>query len=909
MRAESLSRFTPSLMPYEQLDRLFVAREHTLESIMGRLARAATSAERNHTLVVGPRGSGKTHLISLVYHRTNDLRAEGAALQVAWLPEDPWTIASYRHLLCAIRERLEPPAVETAPKSEADLEAFLAQRAKDDGPIVLIVENFDQVLNAIGEEGQQRLRHHFQAHRSFVCVATSTRLDRTLSDQASPFYGFFTTTQLKPFDVEDAVAMLTAIAKERGDERLGAYLDTEAGRSRLRTIAHLAGGQPRIWATLASALTVEGLDTLIDLLLTRFDDLTPYYQGQLAALSGHQRLVVAELAELDRPINVSELARRLEIDQRSLGKTMTELVDRGWVAPLSSPVVEMLDKRRTYYELAEPLARLSFQIKESRGRPLRLVVEFLKHWFDPTDLVTARTGGRAEEYAVLATYEHHHDAEVAVARRLRRLPLTRVASVQLLGEVDDAIASLAIEEPEPFLRLPSAVRSAIEDRLSSGQALDVRRELHHAALEEFGHVRHPSMAPWIARTEDWVTSSMGAERISAQLLLAKWLGRAWRFDEATEVLGAIEPSHGYRDLLRARSDVGESLNWAGHTRDAIELEEAVFSERRIAFGIDDPDTLKSRESLAVCHRHLGDASYATELGEALVADSTRVLGADHPDTLIAKGNLAVALIDVGRVEEAMSIEREVLKGRQKALGPDHPDTLVARACVAVSTLHAGEIDAAVQLETELLADRERVLGPDHADTLTSRGSLAVAYFYAGRFDEAIELERAVLAAQERLLGEDHPDTLLVRSNLAGSYWQADQPLEALRLQESVVADRERVLGVDHPDTLRSRGDLAAMYLQAGRGAEAVQLEESVLAARERVLGPDHLDTIIARNNLVNSYLETGRVEEATHLAGLAEKIKHRALSSDDPDAAHKRRELETSFRAGSRRHDAKAFRP
>ena len=112
---------------------------------------------------------------------------------------------------------------------------------------------------------------------------------------------------------------------------------------------------------------------------------------------------MAELAEVDRPINVSELAERLEIDQRSLGKTMSELVDRGWAAPTTSPVTALLDKRRTYYELAEPLARLSFQIKESRGEPLRLIVEFLKHWFDPTDV--AASGGR---------------------RRRRRVPAARV---------------------------------------------------------------------------------------------------------------------------------------------------------------------------------------------------------------------------------------------------------------------------------------------------------------------------------------------------------------------------------------------------------------------------------------------------------------------------------------------------
>jgi hypothetical protein len=291
----TLSRFTPSLMSHELLERLFVARERTLDAVMARIDAAVGSRERNHTLLVGPRGAGKTHLVSLVYHRVQERRDAGARLQVAWLPEDPWTLVSYRHLLAAIAGRLDPAVEGELPRSMGELEALLASRAEADRPIVVVVENLDQILAAIKDEGQQRLRHLLQTDRSLLLVATSTRLDRTLSDQGSPFYGFFTTTRLEPFDIDEAAAMLSAVAEERGDDKLVEYLQTDEGRARLRTIAHLARGQPRMWAALASALTVKGLDGLIDLLLTRFDDLTPYYQEQLGRLSGQQRLVVAEL--------------------------------------------------------------------------------------------------------------------------------------------------------------------------------------------------------------------------------------------------------------------------------------------------------------------------------------------------------------------------------------------------------------------------------------------------------------------------------------------------------------------------------------------------------------------------------------------------------------------------------------
>ena len=874
-----ISRFTPSLMSRELLERLFVARERTLDAILARVDAAATSTERNHTLLVGPRGAGKTHLVALAYHGVNDRRASGTALQVSWLPEDPWTIVSYRHLLAAIAERLEPKLQDEIPRSAPKLEALLAAAAAERGPIVVLVENLDRILHALGNEGQQRLRHFLQVDRSLLLVATSTRLDRTLSDQASPFYGFFTTTRLEPFAVEEAAAMLTAIAKERDDDDLVSYLDTEEGRARLRTIAHLAGGQPRMWATLASALTVRGLDELVDLLLTRFDDLTPYYQEQLARLSGQQRLVVAELAEVDRPVNVTELAERLEIDQRSLGKTMSELVDRGWAAPTTSPVTKLLDQRRTYYELAEPLARLSFQIKESRGEPLRLIVEFLKHWFDPTDVAGAEADGMVAEYMLLAAQGHEGDPVVAVTRRLHRLPVTRARAVDLLGEVDDALAALAGDDPEPFLRLPTPVRVALEEQLAGRDPIAVRIEMHDAAKAEFGHVRHPAMTPWIARTEALVAASAGDPAARAQLLLCEWLGRAWRFDDATVVLEAASATRTDDPaVLTACASLGLAYWEAGRTSDAIAVDERVLADRERLLGDEHPDTLLARANLAASYHQAGRTDDAIAIQERVLADRERLLGDEHPDTLRVRANLAVSSQQAGRTDDAIAIKQRVLGDSERLLGDEHPDTLRARANLAVSYWQAGRTDDAIVLGERVLADRERLLGYEHPETLLARANLASSFWQAGRTGDAIAIQQRVLADRERLLGDEHPHTLLARANLASSYRQAGRTDDATAIEERVLADRERLLGDEHPDTLLARANLAASYRQAGRTDEAIAIEERVLADSEGLLGDEHPHTLLARVNLAASYRQAGRTDDAI-------AIEQRGPAADRPSSS------------------------
>ena len=66
MNTASISRFTPSTMPAELLERLFVVRQPILEELMKRVKALGHTPSPHHSLLVGPRGAGKTHLISLV---------------------------------------------------------------------------------------------------------------------------------------------------------------------------------------------------------------------------------------------------------------------------------------------------------------------------------------------------------------------------------------------------------------------------------------------------------------------------------------------------------------------------------------------------------------------------------------------------------------------------------------------------------------------------------------------------------------------------------------------------------------------------------------------------------------------------------------------------------------------------
>ena len=256
---------------------------------------------------------------------------------------------------------------------------------------------------------------------------------------------------------------------------------------------------------------------------------------------------------------------------------------------------------------------------------------------------------------------------------------------------------------------------------------------------------------------------------------------------------------------------------------------------------------------------LGDSALqAIAVGEPLVADFEQLLGPDHPDTLGSRNNLALAYWAAGRFDDAIPLLELILAGRQRALGVDDPSTVASRGNLATAYREAGRAVEAIPLLMETLAGRERVLGVDHPDTLASRGNLAAIYRDVGHPADAIPLLEQIAAARERLLGADHPSSLRSRNNLAIAFRDAGRTAEAISLHEQTLAACERLLGPDHAHTLTSRNNLANAYRDAGRVAEAMPLFEQALADRERVLGPDHPHTLATQSNLALARAEARR---------------------------------------------------
>ena len=410
---------------------MFVQRQALAADLVERIHRSAVSDAKHHALLVGPRGIGKTHLVSLVYHRIQALPRIQDSLLTAWLHEEEWGIDSFLDLLLRIlralyeeyrdgtlAEHVEALYAIESPH-EAQVQAALLLRDYAAGrTLLVIVENLDEVFKGLGDAGQKQFRAYMQEYPFITLLATSQSLFSGVSDRGLPFFGFFRPHHLKAFSLDDAVELLANIAEHEDKEDLAAFIRTPDGRARIRAVHHLAGGNPRVYVILSQFLTRESLDALVEPFMQMLDDLTPYYQARMSWLSAQQRKIVEVLIDNRAPLAVKQIASRCFITPATTSSQLKLLRESGYVESRKVG-------RESYYELREPLMRFSLEVKKHRADPIRLFIDFLRIWYTRSELQTQldllRPDAALERtyilYVLTETSEDSEDPRVAACLR------------------------------------------------------------------------------------------------------------------------------------------------------------------------------------------------------------------------------------------------------------------------------------------------------------------------------------------------------------------------------------------------------------------------------------------------------------------------------------------------------------
>ncbi|MEN3943515.1 tetratricopeptide repeat protein [Prosthecobacter sp. SYSU 5D2] len=383
--------FTPSRTDPKDLEYILVQRQPLLQDAVERVRESALTANKHHQLFVGPRGCGKTHLTTLIVSRLSDDEELTDRLRIAWLNEDE-TCTTLLELLVKVHGALEKryplefkedmlgPAFDLKPDAALEFVSRHLLSQLGARTLLLVTENLDAIFEGLGEAGQKQFRSFIQENPKLTIVATAQRLVEDLSGRNSPFFGFFQTEHLKPLTVEQATELLQNIARLQEKDEVVEFLATSRGRSRVRAIHHLSGGNHRIYIVLSQFITRDSIDALLGPFMKMVDELTPYYQERIRWLPPLQRKIVEYLCTCEGTVPVKEIARRLFTSPPTISSQLLNLREKGYVESNQRG-------RESLYEISEPLMRICVEVKDNqRHQPLRLLVDFLRVWYDDEQL-------------------------------------------------------------------------------------------------------------------------------------------------------------------------------------------------------------------------------------------------------------------------------------------------------------------------------------------------------------------------------------------------------------------------------------------------------------------------------------------------------------------------------------------
>ncbi len=197
-------------------------------------------------------------------------------------------------------------------------------------------------------------------------------------------------------------------------------------------------------------------------------------------------------------------------------------------------------------------------------------------------------------------------------------------------------------------------------------------------------------------------------------------------------------------ILAAQNDLAQAESLC---RELLPVLESVY-------GVDDPNTLETINTLGYLCANRGQYREAESYFRTAAERQTRIQGADHPATLRVRNNLAYVLSAQDLNDAALREYRDVAQRRRRVLGSAHVETLTTLTSCAAVLAQTGAAPDAIELHREAMAGFRLALGPDHARTIIATSNLAVALAVAGRLAEAERVAKEALDRARSALGDD-----------------------------------------------------------------------------------------------------------------------------------------------------------
>ncbi len=381
MNSPRFIKHNPLFMSDAELEKTFVVREAEL-GILADLVRANRGDVNQHALIIGPRGMGKTTLIS----RLALLVRSDEKLKDSWYPilapEEIYDASTEGEIWLAILRSL----ADQLPREEGEFERWdqryealvgetseerlraqtlgaLTEFSHERGKRLLVfIENLQMLLGEqFSKDAAWDLRKTLLNRPEIMLVLTATTRFEEIEQPSFAAYELFRELELRPLSTADCRRLWLAVSGQ------------DLSELRIRPMEILTGGNPRLLAILATLASQRPLQELMSNLAELIDDHTPFLKSNIDALAPQERRVFVNLAKLWEPSTARRVGERCRLNSNTASAVLKSLVKRGAVVEVGKV------GRGKLYQVAERIYCIYYlmRLSGSEADRMRAFVRFL----------------------------------------------------------------------------------------------------------------------------------------------------------------------------------------------------------------------------------------------------------------------------------------------------------------------------------------------------------------------------------------------------------------------------------------------------------------------------------------------------------------------------------------------------
>jgi hypothetical protein len=384
--------YNPQEMREDLFRRSFVVRRALLEDLLRTIREAAPGERFQHTILQGQRGQGKTTLLRKLSLCVRDDPELSTWLIPILFREEEYSVVA----LCRLWERTAdylaehpgfgklPEQFEAAlesPHYEKDCFDILARSLeREDKHLLLLIDNFGEMLDKFGKTDQQRLREILLTSRRIRIVAGSAATLEQQYDHGKPFFNFFRLRTLEGLNAQEARELMLSLGDEDQKKRMAEILETRPGK--LEALRRLTAGVPRTLILLFEIFLDDDGSAMEDLEVL-LDRVTPLYKHCLDDLPTQQQAIVYEIAMGWDALSTREIAAKTRLDSKHISAQLQYLEKNRIVQS------ESTSKKNKLYCLEERFFNIWCLMRLGRAGDKRRavwLVRFLEIWCDQEEL-------------------------------------------------------------------------------------------------------------------------------------------------------------------------------------------------------------------------------------------------------------------------------------------------------------------------------------------------------------------------------------------------------------------------------------------------------------------------------------------------------------------------------------------